>query len=256
MNRSVHRARFEVPADPAPGFDVIHTVTPQEEQDWNRECLARPIDQVTYRVWLYRESALVGGRSLLQETPSLAHGVAPGSLSRTLRIVMRESGGGAAPVGPWMVGVSVVLPARHPLVSPGLTASYQWLGELHAQVLKRLGIRASVVAPSDRLRASPQPAPWSAFAELCPWDVVASSRRKIVGLAQVRRQTGVLLVAGTLVNKPDWHLFAKWMGRDAAAARLLVSRATDCESELGVGLPSVVAADLADALGGRLLWRG
>jgi lipoate-protein ligase A len=229
----------------APG-GAVTVATPQEEQDWNTGQLAAPITRPAYRVWLYRESALVMGRPQFESTAFR---------SRTLPVVFRSSGGGAVPVGPWMVGMSVALPNDHPFVSPGIADTYRWIGEMHAQVLRRLGARVSVVHPASVPPSDQRSSAWSCFGALSPWEVVGSGRRKLVGLAQARRKNGVLLVAGTLVTKPDWYLFARWMGRDAAAAQALIARATDCEREIGHAVPSVVAADLAEALRGRLEWR-
>ncbi len=165
---------------------------------------------------------------------------AASSLTGNVPIVTRDSGGGAVPVGPWLVGASVVLPVRHPLVTASLVESYRWIGEVHCRVLNDLGVRADPVSPAE-LRAAPAGEAcrigWACFGSLSPWEVTGRGRRKLVGLAQVRRRTGVLFVAGTLVAEVDWRALAASMGRPAADGDRLAALTTNCESELGRRVP-------------------
>ena len=48
---------------------------------------------------------------------------------------------------------------------------------------------------------------WACFGGYSAWEVVVG-RQKIVGLAQVRKRTGTLLVAGLLLERPHWE----WLG--------------------------------------------
>ncbi len=130
--------------------------------------------------------------------------------------VARESGGGAVLTGPWLVSASVVLPHRHPWVAGGLIDSYRRLGLLHADLLKEFGIPARALPPQDVAAANQAngfgTASWACFGSLSPWEVVDTGGRKLVGLAQRRRQSGVLLVAGTLIGVPDWSLLCDATG--------------------------------------------
>jgi lipoate-protein ligase A len=151
-----------------------------------------------------------------------------------------------------MVGASVVLPRLHPLVAPGIVSSYRWLGEAHVRALAQLGVQASVVPPPMADAGDPNQSGlrWACFGTLSPWEVVGRDRRKLVGLAQVRRGTGVLFVAGTLVSTPDWRAFAAAMGQPATAARDLTMCTTSCESESG---RHVAAESVANALAEELV---
>jgi len=75
--------------------------------------------------------------------------------------------------------------------------------------------------------------PWACFGALSPWEVMTAGGRKLVGLAQVRRQTGALLVSGTLLAMPDWRVLCRVVDGSAIAAALLAERASSCEAELG-----------------------
>ena len=79
--------------------------------------------------------------------------------------------------------------------------------------------------------------PWACYGSLAPWEVVDAAGRKLVGLAQRRQRTGVLLVAGTLVTPPDWALLCSAMGQpqDEAAMR---RRTVDC-TQLSATPPDV-----------------
>jgi lipoate-protein ligase A len=94
--------------------------------------------------------------------------------------------------------------------------------------------------------------PWACYGSLAPWEVVDAAGRKLVGLAQRRQRTGVLLVAGTLVTPPDWALLCAAMGQsqDEEAMR---RRTVDC-TQLSATPPDArqLARALQQALGQAL----
>ncbi len=131
-------------------------------------------------------------------------------------LTVRESGGGAVLTGPWLVSVSVVVPPEHPWVCSGLIDSYRRLGQLHVAALKEFGVSARALPPQELPRAheasTVSTVNWACFGGLSPWELVNAEGRKLVGLAQRRCRTGVLLVAGTLVGPVDWALLCDAMG--------------------------------------------
>jgi len=131
-------------------------------------------------------------------------------------LVQRDSGGGAVLTGRWLVSASVVLPHGHPWVCGGVIDSYRRLGQLHAAALDELGVSARALPPQELPRGNDSSAltvvDWACFGGLSPWEVVDADGRKLVGLAQRRRQSGVLLVAGTLIGSVDWALLCGAMG--------------------------------------------
>ncbi|MDE1950250.1 MAG: hypothetical protein KGI35_16635, partial [Burkholderiales bacterium] len=91
-------------------------------------------------------------------------------------VLLRDSGGGAVLVGPWLLGVSVLLPAADALAAGGTVASYRWLGELLAEALRAGGVEALAVSPQrlrefDAARAEPA-LDWACFGALSPWEVL------------------------------------------------------------------------------------
>lgn len=139
-------------------------------------------------------------------------------------LTVRESGGGAVLTGPWLVSVSVVVPPEHSWVCNGLIDSYRHLGQLHVEVLNEFGVAARALPPQELPRAHEASAVsrvnWACFGGLSPWELVNTEGRKLVGLAQRRCRTGVLLVAGTLVGPVDWALLCGAMGHPEHEALL------------------------------------
>ena len=101
-----------------------------------------------------------------------------------------------------------------------LPDSYRDLGQLHAEVLASLGVTAQALPEADVPAANARLGglvDWACYGSLAPWELVDAAGRKLVGLAQRRQRTGVLLVAGTLATQPDWPLLCQAMGQRATA---------------------------------------
>lgn len=149
-------------------------------------------------------------------------------------VLVRESGGGAVLTGPWMICVSVVLPPDHAWVCNGLVESYRALGQLHVAALQALGVASRALPPQEVRQVNEAvgalPVDWACFGSLSPWEVVDTQGRKLVGLAQRRQRSGVLLVAGTLISAVDWDLLCDVMGQPQDAPAL--ARRTVCAQAL------------------------
>jgi lipoate-protein ligase A len=149
-------------------------------------------------------------------------------------LLTRESGGGAVLTGPWLLGASVVLPLRHAWLAGSLLESYRHLGQLHVAALATFGIPARALSPQEMPRVRQaigvRAVDWACFGSLSPWEVVSADGRKLVGLAQRRQKSGVLLVSGTLLDAPDWKLLCDAMGQ-AQDENILRQRTASC-SEL------------------------
>jgi lipoate-protein ligase A len=218
----------------------------EDEQAWNQEQLRDAVDRPLVRLWTYGEPAVVLGCSQ-------GRAVTPEEIDERagLRSAVRQAGGGAVLAGPWMLSASIALPNTHPLVAGHLVQSYRWIGELYAKVLQGFGVDAYAISPDEarlRQQGTPPGLGWACFGGFSPWEVVACER-KIVGLAQVRRRSGILLVAGLLLNRPEWELLARAMNQPAGSAAVLADCTTSCAEQLGRELRlAEVAAALANAL--------
>ncbi len=236
----------------AGGESCLRLAAPAEEQAWNECHLSGPVRVPLIAAWRYRAPAVVLGCSQRPDAAMSAAARAAG-----VALVERRSGGGAVLAGPWLLGVSVVLPRDHPLVVPSITESYRWFGEAHAAALRRAGIECQAVPVATALavarwwRSPPAgtTARWACFGALSPWEVMTAGGRKLVGLAQVRRRTGALLVSGTLLAAPDWPVLCRVVDASASAAAQLGERASSCEAELGRPVhPDRMARLIVDAL--------
>lgn len=229
------------------GVNGIVLTSCEDEQAWNQDRLRDPVVRPDFRLWTYERPALILGcsqRSLLD----------PEQIEQQagLGAVVRQAGGGAVLAGPWMLSTSVVLPNAHPLASNNLIQSYRWIGELYAALLRELGIAAHAIGPGeakmlqqDTLAAG---LGWACFAGFSPWEVVVGTR-KIVGLAQVRRRTGILLVAGLLLERPEWALLSRAMSQPESSNAQLTARTTSCAEQLGrAPSPAQLASRLARAM--------
>lgn len=202
-----------------------------EEQAWNQHQLAVNVHSACAQIWSYRRPAVVLGCS---QRGSVSSGAA--FLRAKIDLVERRAGGGAVLTGPWMLSASVVLPSWHPLVVAGPIPSYRWIGELYQWVLRGLGIPADALTPEQTRRPEQQieqsDLEWACYGGISPWEVVVG-KRKIVGLAQVRKRTGVLLVAGLLLDRPDWRLLCTAMDKPVGDADELARRTTSCAEQCG-----------------------
>lgn len=227
----------------------VETVTPQQEQLWNAGQLEVPVTEPRLRLWTYRAPGVVLGCSQTALRERL-----DSSCPLAGSVVQRGSGGGAVLTGPWMVSASIVLPPDHPLVGHGTVSSYRWLGALHAGLLRDSGIKAYAIPPEEvRIHAANARLRWACYGGLSPWEVVVNSR-KIVGLAQLRRRTGVLITSGTLIAQPEWGLLCDALGQSVGDAELLSGCTTSYAEQLGAPVMAEVLAErlhhmLTDVLG-------
>lgn len=232
---------------------MLVEATIADEHAWSAQMLEAAVSRPAWRVWLYRRPEIVLGCSQRALRERVAQRAPAG-----VTVSVRPSGGGAVLAGPWLVGLTVVLPPEHPLLGAGLTASYRWLGELHVEVMRAAGIEVRAVDP-QAARAPPgepalEPVRWACFGGLSAWEVIDADGRKLTGLAQQRRRTGVAYSGGTLVARTDWKLLCDAIGEPAAAPRL-AARTIACDDVAGAARRSPIEwaqrldAALAAALG-------
>lgn len=202
------------------------------EQDWNAEAMARRPVAVASRVWLWPRPGIVLGcaqRGLLDAVRARA--------GAGVEVLARAAGGGAVLVGPWMIGVSLVLPSADPRAGRSPTDGYRWLALGLVDALRESGCGARALAPetpkavsqpgsgpaseaSTGPQTEPTTVPWACFGSLSAWEIVDDRGRKLVGLAQRRTREAVLLVAGVLATEPDWSLLCEALDAPADAQRL------------------------------------
>ena len=228
------------------------------EQRWNKEALDRQVTQPAWRVWLYQRPAIVLGRS----QSSLFNEI---KLNGEPEVFLRASGGGAVLLGPWMLGLSVALPTDHPLAMGGAVNTYRWLGEGVARALRQIGVEAWAISPvalrALRAESTSPTLDWACFGGLSPWEVLIG-HRKIAGLAQVRRNKGILLVAGILMQTPPWERLTRCIGKPERDAHRLFELTTNCASccpglpadEIATRLTALLNLEIQGAMKAKSAW--
>jgi len=149
-------------------------------------------------------AAVVLGRS--QRPPAV-----PWSAPFPLPVRRRASGGGAVLAGPWLLCALVRLPRDHPLAQHGPAVLARWLGSVHLQWMRQRGFEGAA------LHAGPHRDHWACFAGLSPGEVTLGAR-KLTGIAQAWRRSGVVAGAGTLLYAPPWSLLCEALQRPLSDA--------------------------------------
>lgn len=162
------------------------------------------------------------------ERPTLIVGAGQGALDLPaceragVLVVRRQTGGTAVYAAPGVLGLDVMLPPGHPLAPSDIVETYRWLGETWTSALTSLGVDARLVslpeARAAHLHDGDGEIRLACFGTLSPYEVTAGGR-KLVGLAQVRRRTGVLLQSA--IHR---HFDAEAIGRLLSGSRNLVER--------------------------------
>ena len=139
-----------------------------------------------------RPTVIVGAGQRWEPSPG-----APIS-SPEIDIVRRRAGGTAVYATPDVLGLDVALPARHQLAISDIVEAYRWLGEVWVRATQMLGVASRLISVSEARESALETGPntqvvrAACFGSLSPYEV-AVGQRKLVGLAQVRRRSGVLL---------------------------------------------------------------
>lgn len=157
-------------------------------------------------LWWYsaRQTALVLGTSQKPDAVDLNYCREAG-----IEVYRRTSGGTAVLAEPDFVSLDVALPPGHALAPSDVVETYRWLGAVWLEALQKLGLTGARLVPTEEVRAeraalpnrSPQELEQDklvrlvCFGSLSPYEVVVG-KRKLVGLAQIRRRAGTLLQCG------------------------------------------------------------
>lgn len=135
-------------------------------------------------------------------------------------IARRHTGGTAVLAAPGVLGLDVALPPAHPLTGTDIIEAYRWLGETWAAALGTLGVEAHIVSLDEARAAArrhiPEAVRMACFGTLSPYEITVGGR-KLVGFAQVRRRSGVLLQSGIHLRFDAHGLAALLPGGDPAS---------------------------------------
>lgn len=221
--------------------------TAAAEQAWNDAALASAASWPRLAYWAYSEPAIVLGAGQRQY---------PGAARKLgIPVARRCTGGTAVFTGPWLLTTSLVLPPSHEIARRGSASVFDLVAGVHVAALSRLGVRCLRAEHAASMVNYPG-ADWACFGSTGLKEIVGEDGRKLAGLAQARRTTGTLVVAGLLLEDPDWQTFASAMSATAIDAHSLSERTTSCARLLGHELQAHRVAGEIDGQFARLLGEG
>ncbi len=177
------------------------------------------------RWYITAERALVLGNGQREDAADRA-----ALAAQATALYKRASGGTAVLVDETLLSLDIALPHTHPLATTDVVRAYEWIGELWAAALRRLGATGARALPTAAVRAIPSlerddPLRLACYGTLSPWEVVSGAEpRKLVGLCQLRRRAGALYQIGVYLRF-DASALATLLaetptGRGALTARL------------------------------------
>lgn len=209
-----------------------------EEQGIITDLLNAGVRQPQLLLWQYDTPAIIMGCSQRPDD-----GQRQRALQEGLAIERRGSGGGAVLAGPWMLSVTVLVPAEHPVGQLDIIKIFSWLEQIWIRALQESGVSCKGVdkplIEQSKQIAKREGVEWACYASLSHGEVVSLDGRKLVGLAQIRKRKGVALVSGLHLRSCDWQALCHVVADEPRQASVLESLNTDIEQ-----LSAVPAADL------------
>ncbi len=160
----------------------------------------------------------------------------------------RGSGGGAVLAGPWMLSVSIFIPNRHAIAKGNIVNAFSWLEQIWQKSLAAIGIECRGVSKEDieqsKEFAKRHNIEWACYGSLSYGEVVCPQGKKLVGLAQIRKRAGVVLVSGLNLAPFDWRPLCDVVNSHIEDAPILAKMNNYCSELSGqtvdVLLPQII----------------
>jgi len=146
--------------------------------------------------------------------------------------VRRSSGGGAVLAGPWMLSVTLFVPYDHQIAKGNIINIFSWLEQIWLKVLAEnnincRGVDKAMIAQSKDY-AKKNELEWACYGSLSHGEIVCPQGYKLVGLAQIRKASGVTLVSGLNLSTFDWQPLSEIVNSKKESAKLLASHNNYC----------------------------
>lgn len=235
---------------------IEHCSSARSELDWLSHEARAECDELRLLFCHYREPAVIFG---LSQRPDAA--LRQRLDNAGIAWMRRRAGGGTVYAGPWLLGVSVVMPRSHAVSALDPVQAYRWFGEHWQAVLASLGFATHLpddaLISASRERARAQGVDWACYGALGHGELGSDEQpvRKVLGIAQIRTRTASTLVAGLNLAATDWRALCDLLGRPPSRAEPLAA-ATVGLSDLTAGEadapPQVLARRVESAFVARL----
>ena len=203
-----------------------------EEQRVISELLQAGVRQPRILLWQYDKPAIIMGCSQRPDESQLRRAAQHG-----LPIMRRGSGGGAVLAGPWMLSVTLFIPADHPVGKLDIIKIFNWFEQLWTKALVASGVTCKGVdkplIERSKETSKREGVEWACYASLSHGEVVSLDGRKLVGLAQIRKRKAVALVSGLHLKPCDWQALCHVVVDDRDQAAVLEALNADVEQLTG-----------------------
>jgi lipoate---protein ligase len=176
------------------------------EQEALLSRLESPFTQPELWVWHYDQASIILGCS--QRRQQQGWRAMAAKQNSAADIVVRRAGGGVVLAGPSLLSVSLLFPVGINKSLDQLTSAFEWFGEHWREALARQAIRSRLADPDDFTHFSKAAAncvDWACFAGLSHGELLDSAGRKLLGLAQIRKQKSAALVSGLILQRQSWE---------------------------------------------------
>lgn len=207
--------------------DLLNYGSMEEEQKQINMRIKQSIEQPQIMFWHYNQPGIILGCSqrLNEAQRKLAE-------QYELSWLRRKSGGGAVLVGPWMLSVTIFIPYNHNIAKGSIINVFSWLEKNWLKVLDENnincgGVDKAMIAQS-KCHAKKNQLEWACYGSLSHGEIVCPQGHKLVGLAQIRKAGGVILVSGLNLSPFDWQPLSEIVNNTKKNATVLANNNNYC----------------------------
>lgn len=203
-----------------------------DEQATISAVLQQGVEQPMALFWQYDDAAVIMGCSQKPDQAQQQRAEQAG-----LPIMRRGSGGGAVLAGPWMLSVTLFIPADHAIAEQNIIEIFSWFEQIWLTALHQCGVPCKgvdqpIIDRSKEISETRQ-LKWACYASLSHGEVVSEDDRKLVGLAQIRKRKGVALVSGLHLQPCDWTTLSEIVVAKAGQGESLAALNSDAQTLSG-----------------------
>lgn len=222
---------------------LLHFGDITKEQAAINDQLDGTIKKPEVLLWLYNQEGVILGCSQRLSPEQIQRAQA-----YSLPLLRRGSGGGAVLAGPWMLSTSIFIPNGHAIAKGNIVKAFSWLEQIWQQSLTAIGIDCRGVNKDDikksKLFAKSHNLEWACYSSLSYGEIVCLQGKKLLGLAQIRKRAGVVLVSGLNLAPFDWRPLCDVVNNHIEDAPILAQMNNYCSELSGqtinVLLPKII----------------
>lgn len=225
--------------DPSYCLSLLHCDNMLKEQQHITSKVTQPIEKPEVMFWRYDSIGIILGCS-----QRLNHQQIRLAEQYKLPWVRRSSGGGAVLAGPWTLSVTLFLPIKHTVAKGNIIGLFSWLEDIWFKVLAENEVNCRAVDNNmivqSKDNAKKNKLEWACYGSLSHGEIVCNQGKKLVGIAQLRKATGVTLVSGLNLLPFDWQPLSAVFNNNKESAALLARNNSYCSQLTSVSVDKLV----------------